>query len=348
MMAAVKERAPGVGVAPLCSALGLPKATLYRTWHRERFPVAPKPRPKPARALGDDERQRVLDVLHEERFQDEPPAQVYATLLDDGRYLCSERTMYRILEAEGEVNERRNQLRHPAYAKPELLAERPNEVWSWDITKLKGPVKWTYFYLYVILDIFSRYTVGWMVAARESATLARTLIAETCHKQAIAEAQLTLHADRGSSMRSKVVAMLLSDLGVTKTHSRPHVSNDNPFSESQFKTLKYRPEFPARFGSIEDARAFCVDFFGWYNCEHHHSALGWLTPEDVHFGRGAGMVQARQRVLDIAYTQHPERFVRQAPTAPQLPEAVWINPPARDTTKEDSTEPDKTPRIMLP
>ena len=348
MMAAVKERAPGVGVAPLCSALGLPRATLYRTWRRERFPAVPKPRPKPARALGDDERQRVLDVLHEERFQDEPPAQVYATLLDEERYLCSERTMYRILEAEGEVNERRNQLRHPAYAKPELLAERPNEVWSWDITKLKGPVKWTYFYLYVILDIFTRYTVGWMVATRESATLARTLIADTCHKQSIAEAQLTLHADRGSSMRSKVVAMLLSDLGVTKTHSRPQVSNDNPFSESQFKTLKYRPEFPARFGSIEDARAFCVDFFGWYNCEHHHSALGWLTPEDVHYGRGAGIVQARQRVLDIAYTQHPERFVRQAPTAPQLPEAVWINPPALAHTKEDSTEPDKTPRIMLP
>lgn len=325
--------------------LGLPRVTLYRTLHRERFPAVPKPRSKPARALSDDERQ---GVLHEARFLDEPPAQVYAALLVEDCYPCSERTMYRIPKAQGEVNERRNQLTHPSYAKPELLAERPNELWSWDITKLKGPVKWTYFYLYVILDIFSRYTLGWMVAPRESATRARTLIAETCYKQAIAEEQLTLHADRGSSMRSKVVAMLLSDLGVTKTHSRPQVSNDNPFSESQFKTLKYRPEFPARFGCIEDARAFCVDFFGWYNAGHRHSALGWLTPEDVHYGRGSGMVQARQQVLDIAYTQHPERFVRKAPAAPQLPQAVWINPPALDTTKEDTTEPDKTLSIMLP
>ena len=347
-MDAVREHAPVLGVAPLCGALGLARATLYRAWHRERFPVESKPRPTPARALGDDERQRVLDVLHEERFVDQPPAQVYAALLDEDCFLCSERTMYRILKAKGEVKERRNQLEHPPYAKPELLATGPNEVWSWDITKLKGPVKWTYFYLYVILDIFSRYTVGWMVAARESATLARRLIEATCQKQAIPEEQLTLHADRGSSMRSKCVAMLLSDLGVTKTHSRPHVSNDNPFSESQFKTLKYRPDFPARFGCIEDARAFCVDFFGWYNTAHRHSALGWLTPEDVHYGRGSGMVQARQHVLDIAYTQHPERFVRKAPSAPQLPQAVWINPPAKSHGKEDETEPDKTPRAMLP
>ncbi len=346
-MGAVKEHAPVLGVAPLCEALGLSRATAYRTWHRERFPVEPKPRPKPARALDEDERQAVLDVLHEERFADQPPAQVFASLLDEERFLCSERTMYRILEAQGEVKERRNQLEHPRYAKPELLAQRPNEVWSWDITKLKGPVKWTYFYLYVILDIFSRYTVGWMVAARESATLARQLIAETCHKQAIAEEQLTLHADRGSSMRSKVVAMLLSDLGVTKTHSRPHVSNDNPFSESQFKTLKYRPEFPARFGCIEDSRTFCVDFFAWYNTGHHHSALGWLTPQDVHYGRGAGMVAARQQVLDMAYVQHPERFVRKPPEAPQLPKAVWINPPARSPKKEEEAEPDKTSCIML-
>ncbi len=286
-------------------------------------------------------------VLHEERFADQPPAQVYATLLDEERYLCSARTMYRILEAEGEVKERRNQLEHPPYAKPELLATRPNEVWSWDITKLKGPVKWTYFYLYVILDIFSRYTVGWMVAARESARLANYLINDTCQKQEIVEAQLTLHADRGSSMRSKCVGLLLSDLGVTKTHSRPHVSNDNPFSESQFKTLKYRPEFPARFGSIEDARAFCVHFFQWYNSEHHHSALGWLTAEDVHYGRGPRLVEARQQVLDAAYTQHPERFVRKRPEAPQLPEAVWINPPDRNTAKEEETEPDKTSCIVL-
>lgn len=254
--------------------------------------------------------------------------------------------MYRILEAEDEVKERRNQLEHPSYAKPELLATRPNEVWSWDITKLKGPVKWTYFYLYVILDIFSRYAVGWMLAARESATLAKRLIEATCQKQVIAEEQLTLHADRGSSMKSKCVAMLLSDLGVTKTHSRPHVSNDNPFSESQFKTLKYRPEFPSRFGGIEDARAFCAAFFQWYNTQHHHSALGWLTPEDVHYGRGPRLVEARQQVLDAAHARHPERFVRKRPEAPQLPEAVWINPPARITAKEE-IEFDKT-HITVP
>lgn len=346
MMDTVKEHAPALGVAPLCEALGVSRATAYRAWHREAFPLEPKPRPKPARALSDDERREVLDVLHEQRFRDQPPAEVFASLLDEERFLCSERTMYRILEAEDELKERRNQLTHPAYIKPELLAECPNEVWSWDITKLRGPVKWTYYHLYAILDIFSRYVVGWMVAPRESATLAKQLIAETCRKQAITGEQLTLHADRGSSMRSKAVAMLLSDLGVTKTHSRPHVSNDNPFSESQFKTLKYRPEFPARFGSIQDARAFCVDFFQWYNAEHHHSALGLLTPEDVHYGRGPEIIAARQHVLDAAYAQHPERFVRKAPQAPQLPEAVWINPPAR-TKEEEGTETDKTTIIVL-
>jgi len=346
-MATVKEHASVIGVAPLCHALGLPRASVYRAWRRARFPVESKRRSTPGRALGHDERQAVVEVLHESRFVDEPPAEVYARLLDEGRYLCSVRTMYRILDARGEVKERRNQRVHPVYAKPELLATGPNEVWSWDITKLKGPAKWTYYYLYVILDIFSRYTVGWMVAPRESAALAQRLIAETCRKQAIAEDQLTLHADRGSSMRSKCVAMLLSDLGVTKTHSRPHVSNDNPFSESQFKTLKYRPQFPSRFGGIQDARAFCVDFFRWYNNEHHHSALGWLTPQDVHYGHGEERVEARQQVLDIAYLAHPERFVRQRPEAPQLPEAVWINPPDRIARKEEETEPDKIPRIML-
>ena len=346
-MEAVREHAPVLGVAPLCGALGLARATLYRMWRRERIGAEPKPRPKPARALSEDERQAVLDVLHEERFADQPPAQVYAALLDEEHYLCSERTMYRILESEGEVKERRNQCAHPSYAKPELLATGPNEVWSWDITKLKGPAKWTYFYLYVILDIFSRYTGGWMVAARESAELAKRLIAETCRKQAISGEQLTLHADRGSSMRSKCVAMLLSDLGVTKTHSRPQVSNDNPFSESQFKTLKYRPEFPARFGSIEDSRAFCVNFFSWYNTEHHHSALGWLKPEDVHYGRGPLLVEARQGTLDAAFARHPERFARKAPKAPPLPEAVWINPPVRPATKEEDIESDKTPPNVL-
>lgn len=345
-MDTLAEHGPVLGVAPLCRALAFPRATLYRAWRRERHPVERQARPRPARALGESERQAVLDVLHEERFVDRPPAQVYAALLDEGCYLCSERTMYRILEAEGEVRERRNQLEHPPYSKPELLATGVNAVWSWDITKLKGPVKWTYFYLYVILDIFSRYVVGWMVATRESAALAQRLIAETYRKQEIVREQLTLHADRGSSMRSKCVALLLSDLGVTKTHSRPHVSNDNPFSESQFKTLKYRPEFPNRFGSLEDARAFCVGFFRWYNTEHHHSALGWLTPEDVHYGRGPRRVEARQEVLDAAYAQHPERFVRKQPEAPALPEAVWINPPARDAAEEEIAY-DKTPRIVL-
>jgi putative transposase len=271
----------------------------------------------------------VLDLLHSERFVDQAPAEVYAILLDEGVYLCSVRTMYRVLEEAQEVRERRNQARHPQYAKPELLATQPNEVWSWDITKLLGPVKWTYFYLYVILDIFSRYVVGWMVARRESAGLANRLIQESCQKQGIGPAQLTLHADRGSSMASKCVAMLLADLGVTKTHSRPHVSNDNPFSESQFKTLKYRPEFPKRFGSIEDARAFCRDFFHWYNNEHRHSGIGWLTPETVHYGRAKRAISARQAVLDEAHARHPERFIRKPPKAPELPEAVWINPPER-------------------
>jgi len=330
-MAAVKEHRAEVAVAPLCKALDLPRASVYRAWAREAAPRAPVPRAVPARALQPAERQEVLDLLHGERFVDQPPHEVYATLLDEGIYVCSVRTMYRMLAACDEVRERRNQAQHPVYAKPELLARHPNELWSWDITKLLGPVKWTYFHLYVILDVFSRYIVGWMVAHQETATLAKRLIEETCRKQRIVPDQLTLHADRGSSMKSKPVALLLSDLGVTKTHSRPQVSDDNPYSESQFKTLKYRPEFPKRFGCIEDARAFCVDFFGWYNIEHHHSGIGFLTPETVHYGRAPERTAARQQVLDLAHQRHPERFVRKPPTAPELPEAVWINPP--DTVK---------------
>jgi len=269
----------------------------------------------------------VLDTLHSERFVDQPPHQVYATLLDEGVYICSVRTMYRVLASQDEVRERRAQARHPVYARPELVTTRPNELWSWDITKLLGPVKWTYFYLYVLLDVFSRYAVGWMVARQEAAALAKRLIEETCRKQAVLPEQLTLHADRGASMKSKPVALLLSDLGVTQTHSRPRVSNDNPYSESQFKTLKYRPEFPGRFGCLEDARAFCVEFFRWYNTEHHHSGIGWLTPETVHYGHAPQVIQVRQKVLDRAHQRHPERFVRKAPTAPALPEAVWINRP---------------------
>jgi putative transposase len=258
LIAAVTEVGPRLGIAPTCAALGVPRATYYR----RRWPQNAPPRRRPSpRALSDAERMAVLAVLHEPRFVDLAPAEVYATLLDEGRYLCSERTMYRVLAEHQEVGERRNQLRHPVYAAPELLARRPNELWSWDITKLLGPAKWTYFYLYVMLDVFSRYVVGWMIAHRESATLAERFIRETCARQGIEDCQLTIHADRGSAMTSKSVAFLLVDLGITKTHSRPHVSNDNPFSEAQFKTLKYRPAFPARFGSIQDARAHCHGFF---------------------------------------------------------------------------------------
>jgi putative transposase len=268
-----------------------------------------------------------LEVLHSERFMDKSPGQVYATLLDEEQYICSERTMYRILDKHGEVKERRNQLKHPTYTKPELLATRPNEVWSWDITKLKGPVKWTYFYLYVILDIFSRYVVGWMVAPRENASLAKQLIRESCTKQDIQPGELTIHADRGSAMKAKSLALLLADLGVTKSHSRPHVSDDNPFSESQFKTMKYNPQFPGRFGSIMDARAFCGPFFSWYNTEHRHSGIGMMTPEMVHYGLAEQVREERIRVLDAAFVAHPERFVNGKPSPPALPNAVWINPP---------------------
>ena len=285
--------------------------------------VVPNPR-----ALGLEERRLVLDVLHEERFADLSPAEVYATLLDEGRYLCSERTIYRILAENHEVRERRAQLRHPRYAAPELLATGPNQLWSWDITKLFGPAKWTYFYLYVILDVFSRFIVGWMVATRESAALAERLIADTCLRQKIQKGQLTLHADRGSSMRSKPVALLLADLGVTKTHSRPHVSNDNPFSEAQFKTLKYRPDFPDRFGALEDARGFCRDFFAWYNLDHHHVGLGLLTPHDVHYGLASIRYHTRADTLAAAYLSHPERFPNGRPLPPDLPTEVWINKPA--------------------
>jgi len=327
-MQAVEQRAPASATAPTCAALGVARATLYR--HRRRASAAPAPAPverSSPRALDVKERQAVLATLHSERFVDQSPAAVYARLLDEGRYLCSERTMYRLLEDAGEVRERRDQLRHPVYARPELLASRPNEVWSWDITKLLGPAKWTYFYLYVLLDIYSRYVVGWMVAHRESAQLAKKLIAESVRKQAIERGQLTVHADRGSSMTSKLVALLLADLGVTKTHSRPSVSNDNPFSEAQFKTLKYRPDFPERFGAIQDARAHCHRFFAWYNTEHRHGALGLLTPHDVHSGRAEQRLAARATVLAEAYAAHPERFPRGLPQPAECPTEVWINPP---------------------
>ena len=328
-MAVVAQQRTLVGIAPACAALSVARATFYR-WQKPKVEVVRPPRPVP-RALPPDERKMVLSMLNDDRFSDLAPAEVYATLLDEGKFVCSIPTMYRILRENQQVRERRNQLYHPWYKAPELLATGPNQLWSWDITKLKGPAKWTYFYLYVILDVFSRYVPGWMVATRESAVLARRLIADTVEKEGIAPGQLTIHADRGTSMRSKPVALLLADLGVERTHSRPHVSNDNPFSESQFRTLKYRPTFPARFGSIEDARAFCADFFTWYNTQHRHSGIGLLTPADVHAGRATEITAARAVTLAAAYAAHPERFVRRPPTPPEVPTAVWINPP---TTKE--------------
>jgi putative transposase len=331
-MSAALELGESVGQAAACRALGVPRASLYRS-------MQPAPsrrvRPTPERALTAAERQTVLDHLHSERFADKAPAEVYATLIDEGIFLCSIRTMHRILAQNGEIKERRNQLRHPQYKKPELLATGPNQVWTWDITKLLGPAKWTYFHLYVILDIFSRYVVGWMVAPRETAELARRLIADTCEKQGIVPGTLTIHADRGTSMTSKPVALLMADLGVTKTHSRPHVSDDNPYSESQFKTLKYMPEFPERFGSIEDSRAFGQKFFPWYNHEHHHSGIALLTPEMLHYGMAGEVIEQRQQVLDQAYARNPERFVRARPKHPPQPTAVWINPPTPSPATEE-------------
>lgn len=326
-----------VGIKAACDALDLPRSGFYRREARKNAPPAePTKRPIPPRALSSDERQDVLDLLHSDRFADQAPHQVYATLLDEGEYRCSIRTMYRILDAHTEVKERRNQLSHPMYQKPELLATAPNQVWSWDITKLLGPVKWSYFYLYVILDIFSRYVVGWMIAPAESAALAETLIREACEKQKIESGRLTIHADRGSSMRSKPVAFLLADLGVTKTHSRPHTSDDNPYSEAQFKTLKYRPDFPERFGCIEDARSFCQDFFPWYNKEHRHTGIGLLTPEALHCGLADEVRAARAAVLQAAYEAHPERFVRKMPVPPVVPEAAWINKPKPASVSEEA------------
>jgi putative transposase len=326
-----------VGIKPACESLNIPRSGFYRTQARKNAPpVEPAGRLSPPRALSAEERQGVLDILHLDRFVDKAPHEVYATLLDEGQYHCSISTMYRILDANTEVKERRSQLSHPVYQKPELLATAPNQVWSWDITKLLGPVKWSYCYLYVILDIFSRYVVGWMIAPAESATLAETLIREACEKQHIERGQLTIHADRGSSMKSKPVALLLSDLGVTKTHSRPHTSDDNPYSESQFKTLKYRPDFPDRFGSLQDARSFCQDFFIWYNKEHRHTGIGLLTPEAMHYGHAEDIRKARSAVLQAAYEAHPERFVRKIPVPPALPEAAWINKPKPASVSEEA------------
>jgi putative transposase len=324
--AAIGTLKPVIGVRAACEAFDYSRASFYRKKVPHLSPAAAAVRHVP-RALVATERDAVLACLHEERFQNSSPAAVYATLLDEGHYHCSIRTMYRILEGEGEVRERRDQLAHPAYAKPELLATGPGQLWSWDITKLLGPAKWTYFYLYVILDVFSRYVVGWMVADGESAELAKRLIGDTCEKQKIQPGELTIHADRGSSMTSKPVAFLMADLGITKTHSRPHVSDDNPYSESHFRTLKYRPGFPERFGCLQDARSFSQEFFSWYNNEHRHSGLGLLSPAVVHYGLAPEAIKQRRAVLDAAYSAHPERFVSKPPQPLPAPGEVWINKP---------------------
>ena len=317
-----------IGIKSACASLDVPRSEFYRTQARKNAPpVVPIKRPSPPRALSSDERQGVLDILYADRFADKAPQEIYATILDEGQYHCSISTMYRILNANQEVKERRNQLSHPVYQKPELLATGPNQVWSWDITKLLGPAKWTYFYLYVILDIFSRYTVGWLIAHRECSELASRLIRETCEKQDVKPDQLTIHSDRGPAMKSQTVAQLLAALGVIKSHSRPSISNDNPFSESQFKTFKYQPDFPNRFASYDEALAYCSVFFDWYNNHHYHSGLNMLTPASVHYGNDASIVASRQQTLEAAYAAHPERFVLGLPTQKMAPQTVWINPP---------------------
>lgn len=313
-----------IGFRAACQALGVPRSSLYR----QRQPAAAgKARPKPSRTLSPEEKTEVRRVLNSERFQDASPRQVYATLLDEQIYLCHWRTMYRILKEHDEVRERRRQVRRSSYVKPELLATGPNQLYSWDITKLKGPVPWSYYYLYVIIDVFSRYVVGWLLAEEESAQLAEQLIAQTCAKQGIEPGQLTLHSDRGSVMKSKPVAQLLSDLGVSKSHSRPYVPDDNPFSEAQFKTLKYQPDFPQRFGSFAQAQAWARRIFDWYNNDFYHTSLGLLTPATVHCGLAQQVQAQRQQVLQAAFQAHPDRFVRGAPSQPSLPTEVWINPP---------------------
>jgi len=337
MMTMAEELVETTGVTTACQVLNIPRSSFYQALHPGRKrPVPSRQRSKPARALSDEERNEVRLVLNGERFQDQSPRQVYATLLDEDEYLCHWRTMYRVLDEHQEVRERRNQLRHPSYAKPELLATGPNQLWSWDITKLRGPVTWTYYYLYVMLDVYSRYVVGWLLANRESAELAKELTAAAYTKQQVEPGQLTIHADRGSAMIAKSMALLMSDLGVNKSHSRPHVSDDNPYSEAQFRTLKYSPGYPDRFGSLADARQWCQQFFPWYNQKHHHTSLNLLTPADVHYGRAEEKLAQRQVVLLRAYDAHPERFVNGPPTMPKMPKAVWINPPTVTDSPEAS------------
>lgn len=327
MMTIVEQLGQQIGLAAACRHLNVVRSSLYRGRQPK---TEPKPPPTPRRALSPDERAEVRAVLNSERFQDSPPRQVYATLLDEAHYLCHWRTMYRILDEYQEVAERRDQRQQANYQKPELVATASNQVWSWDITQLKGPAKWCYFYLYVILDIFSRYVVGWLIAEQESAELAQRLIAETCAKQGIEPEQLALHSDRGSPMTSKLVSQLLTDLGIIKSHSRPRVADDNPYSEAQFKTLKYRPDYPDRFQDLSHARQWGQSVFTWYNHDHYHSALGLLTPASVHYGQADIILAQRQQVLQAAYLAHPERFVKGLPVVPAPPKEVWINQPKSD------------------
>lgn len=329
-MTDLRRLAPEVGFKRACSVLAVPRSTGRRLLSPHRPTNKKRPRKPHPRALSPEERAKVAEHLHSPRFVNTAPAEVFATLIDEGIYLASPSTMYRILHQHNEVRERRNQARHPSYARPELLAQQPNEVWSWDITKLKGPEKGRHFCLYVMLDLYSRAVVGWMIADTENATLAQRFIDDTCDKRGIQPGVLTIHADRGSPMRSHNVAQLLATLGVVRSHSRPQVSNDNPFSESQFKTLKYRYNFPNRFGSIEDARAFCGTFFAWYNDEHRHSGIAMLTPASVYTGQAHQILDQRRQVLLRAYEAHPERFVSKAPSPQPLPPAVWINPPTAE------------------
>lgn len=325
MMQAARELSQQMSIRQACEHLGVPRSSFYR---QQAGPTCgDKARPTPARALSSQERTEVRVVLNSDRFADQAPRQVYAQLLEEGRYLCHWRTMYRVLQEHQEVQERRNQLQHPVSIKPQLMATGPNQLWSWDITKLKGPHKWHFFYLYVILDVFSRFVVGWLLAEQESAGLAQQLIVETCHKQGIEAEQLTLHADRGPAMRAKTVSQLLIDLEVAKSHSRPRTPTDNPYSEAQFKTMKYQPDYPDRFTSQSVALDWCRRFFGWYNFEHHHTSLALLTPAVVHYGFAEKVQAQRQQVLLNAYRQHPERFVKGPPTPPELPKVVWINQP---------------------
>lgn len=342
-MKAVTLHKEDVGVVRTCAALSVARSSYYRSLVPAK---ALAERAKPPRALTRVEKAHVLLTLNSEEFCDTVPRQIWATLLDRGEYVGHWRTMYRILEENGQVKERRLQLRHPAYEAPELLATRPNEVWSWDITRMRGPIKWSYFYLYVIMDIFSRYVVGWMIAQRENACLAKELIEVTCQRQGVDRHQLIIHADRGPSMTSKTVGQLLVDLAIEKSHSRPYTSNDNPYSEAQFKTMKYRPDYPEKFGSIEDARNWAQDFFPWYNEEHHHSGIGLLPPAVLHYGNAKAHREKRMQVLGAAFAAHPERFVRGAPKLPQLPTAAWINKPQE--TDRSVTRPGENEVVIGP